>query len=209
MDLILGGLKVDRTVHGAENYLRKYREDIGRWYLDYAPNTPPEKLLPEDIAVTLLVNSRASGDAVKSLIEHGDEVDLPSLATVPLEDTTPQQRNELAKLIAKIAEEWKGFACSLATKLLHKKKPDLVPVLDNEAIFGAYRNPRWPQERARTASITSRTQIRDALDCIWTDLNRTDNAETWAALHAEEPKRSRIQLFDSVWWIYFRKQQPV
>jgi hypothetical protein len=33
---------------------------------------------------------------------------------------------------------WPGFGASVATKTLHKKRPALIPVLDNMAIFGAY-----------------------------------------------------------------------
>ena len=40
--------------------------------------------------------------------------------------------------------QWPGFAASVATKVLHKKRPGLIPVLDNQA-FGAYMNPNWPQ----------------------------------------------------------------
>ena len=36
---------------------------------------------------------------------------------------------------------WPWVGASLATKTLHKKRPALIPVLDNMAIFGAYDEP--------------------------------------------------------------------
>jgi hypothetical protein len=32
---------------------------------------------------------------------------------------------------------WSGFGTSTASKVLHTKRPALVPILDNQAIFGA------------------------------------------------------------------------
>jgi hypothetical protein len=50
-----------------------------------------------------------------------------------------------------------------------------------------------------------------ALEWIWTDLTRPENDESWASLAEIDPLRSRIELFDMVWWVYFRLQpvQPV
>ena len=48
---------------------------------------------------------------------------------------------------------WDGFAASVATKILHKKRPALIPILDNQAIFGAYMNPQWPSKPSRADSI--------------------------------------------------------
>jgi hypothetical protein len=48
-----------------------------------------------------------------------------------------------------------------------------------------------------------------ALDWIYFDLNRPENKNVWSSLNANESKRHRIELFDSVWWMYFRKVQPV
>ena len=42
----------------------------------------------------------------------------------------------MAAVIAHIAN-WPGFGASLATKVLHKRFPALIPILDNQAIFGA------------------------------------------------------------------------
>lgn len=52
-------------------------------------------------------------------------------------------------------------------------------------------------------------RIKEALDWIAEDVTRAENAATWPALQALEPDRSRIELFDMVWWMYFRRVEPV
>jgi hypothetical protein len=41
------------------------------------------------------------------------------------------------------------------------------------------------------------------------DLTRPENLASWQALGALEPGRSRIELFDMVWWMYFRELEPL
>jgi hypothetical protein len=134
-------------------------------------------------------------------------LDLDRLPDVALEDSGPADRAAVAALVAEVAG-WPGFAASIATKILHKKRPRLVPILDNEAIFGAYMNPRWPSQRASAQSVYAEGRIREALEWITIDLTRPENASTWAALCKVEPKRSRIELLDMVWWVHFRRLQP-
>lgn len=124
-----------------------------------------------------------------------------------LEDTTDGERQAVARLIGTIAR-WPWFGASLATKTLHKKRPALIPVLDNQAIFGAYMNPRWPGKRSSTDTVKDVCRIKDALDWIARDLVRAENETAWQHLHANEPERSRIELFDMIWWVYFRQAEP-
>ena len=165
-------------------------------------------LVPEDLAVTLLLNSRAGYRAFKSIQDLGPGLDLSRLTARPLEDTDQSERAAVAAIVAEVAS-WPGFAASLATKVLHKKRPALIPILDNQAIFGAYRNPNWPGRRSRADSVWSAEPIGRAIEAITFDLNRTENAEVWLALSAIEPGRTRIELFDMVWWVHFRDVEPV
>ena len=52
-------------------------------------------------------------------------------------------------------------------------------------------------------------RIKEALDWIAVDLTRPENASVWPQLQAIEPARSRIDLFDMIWWMYFRQVEPV
>lgn len=209
--LTLGAGHYDRTIPDADELLRKYRTDpknTGGFYLDYRPITPPDKIFPEDLAVTLLVNSQVGWRAFHSLEERGDTFELAHLPDKPLEHTTQEERRQIASLIAEMAK-LPGFAASVATKVLHKKRPALIPILDNLAIFSAYMNLNWPQKLAHSDSIKDPNRICNALDWIAVDLNRSENETAWDGLHQIEPTWSRIQLFDSIWWVYFRALQPI
>jgi len=208
VDLIVGAGQIDRRLPAAEQLLVAYRADDGLRYLDWRPSTDPDRLMPEDLAVTILINSRVGPAAFKSIQDHGAELDLATLPDMPLEEAPADLRGQVAHLISHVAR-WDGFAASVVTKVLHKKRPQLIPILDNQAIFGAYMNSQWPEKRSVTDSVYAETRIREALEWIWTDLTRLDDTDAWAALSAIEPARSRIELFDMVWWEHFRRLEPV
>ncbi|MGH3221603.1 MAG: DUF6308 family protein [Streptosporangiaceae bacterium] len=208
VNLLLGAGHIDRQLPAAHELLAGYRTDDGLRYLEWRPSTNPDRILPEDLAVTILINSRVGPAAFKSAQDHGRLIDLEELPDIRLEHASRDERDQVAHLIAGVAR-WRGFAASVATKILHKKRPSLIPILDNQAIFGAYMNPRWPEQRSATDSVYAETRIRAALEWIWIDLTRSENAEAWTALSAIEPARSRIELFDMVWWVHFRELEPV
>jgi hypothetical protein len=107
-------------------------------------------------------------------------------------------------------------AKELAQRVQQMLHPEPVPqqvvietAASNQAIFGAYLNSSWPEQKAWGESVKSAERIFQALNWIAFDITRPENAEVWPRLLTIEPARSRIQLFDSVWWMYFRKAQPV
>jgi hypothetical protein len=93
---------------------------------------------------------------------------------------------------------WPGFGASVATKVLHKKRPDLIPILDNQAIFGAYMSRSWPEARASGDTVKDDSKVTEALDWIAFDITRLENASIWVVLRSIEPSWSLIQLFDGV-----------
>lgn len=61
MELIFGASKLDRRVAEVESILGDWREkerDFGQLYLEHEPTTPRDRVLVEDLAVTMLMNSR-------------------------------------------------------------------------------------------------------------------------------------------------------
>ncbi len=70
-------------------------------------------------------------------------------------------------------------------------------------------NPTWPEQLSRADSIYDKHRIREALEWIHTDLTRPENQAVWQTLRRLEPARSRIELFDMVWWTHFRRLEPV
>jgi hypothetical protein len=211
MELIFGAGKIDRRVPEVEGLLRAWREkekDFGQLYLEHEPVTPRDHLLVEDLAATMLVNSRVAARAATSVYRNGATIDLRSLPNKALEETTHEERQLVADVIGTMTS-WPWVGASLATKTLHKKRPALIPILDNQAIFGAYMNPLWPEKRSLMDTIKAVPRIKEALDWIAADMTRFENASVWPQLHAIEPERSRIELFDMVWWMYFRQVEPV
>jgi Family of unknown function (DUF6308) len=211
MELIFGAGKIDRQVPDVEALLRDWREkerDFGQLYLEHKPATPGDQLLVEDLAATMLVNSRVAARAATSVYRYGATIDLRSLPDKALEESTDEERQQIADVIGTMTS-WPWVGASLATKTLHKKRPSLIPVLDNQAIFGAHMNPRWPEQRSLMDTVKAVPRIKEALDWIAADITRSENASVWRQLHAIEPQRSRIELFDMVWWMYFRQVEPV
>ena len=206
--LVLGGGVVDRRLPDPAALLLAYRDDIGTRYLNHVAATPLDRLYPEDLAVTILINSRVSSRAWVSVADLGFGLDLRRVPAAPLEATTATERDEIADVIATVAS-WPGFAASVATKVLHKKRPASVPILDNQAIFGAYMSPTWPERPSSQDSVKDVGRIRDALERIAFDLVRSENGSAWSDLRAIEPQRTGIELFDMIWWMWFRRLEPV
>ena len=70
-------------------------------------------------------------------------------------------------------------------------------------------NPLWPEKRSLMDTVAAVPRIKEPLDRIAADITRSEHATVWRQLHAIEPERSRIELFDMVWWMYFRQVEPV
>jgi len=211
MELIFGAGKLDRRVPEVESLLADWREkerDFGQLYLEHEPTTPRDRVLVEDLAVTMLINSRVEARQAMGVFRNGPTLDLSLLPDKALGETTDDERQVVAEVVAAMTT-WPGIGASVATKTLHKKRPALIPVLDNIAIFGAYMYPLWPEKRARADTIKAVPRIKEALDWIAEDLTRPENESVWPQLQAIEPTRSQIDLFDMIWWMYFRQVEPV
>jgi hypothetical protein len=97
VDLFVGAGRLDRTLQGVEALVDSYRTDDGLPYLDYQPLTPPGRMVPEDLAVKILINSRVAGTAFKAVQDHGDDVPLDALPDRALEDSDDRERHRLRR----------------------------------------------------------------------------------------------------------------
>lgn len=207
IQLVVGGGHLDHLVANADSKLLAFRHDVGIHYYEYEPRTSPNELLVEDLGVTLLLNLRVDWRPAKTLACSMMTFDLRRLPDKPLEATTDDERGHLAQLIGQLANS-PGFGASVATKLLHKKRPTLIPVLDNQAIFGAYMNVDWPAAKACSETVKSTGRIREALEWIHFDLTRRENHTAWSKLAILAPGKTAIEIFDMIWWMHFRGIQP-
>jgi hypothetical protein len=205
MDLVFGAGKIDRRVADVESLVRDWRvkeKDFGQLYLEYEPVTPRDQVVIEDLAVTMLVNSRVEARQAMGFFRNCASLDLSGLPEKRLGATSDAERADVASLIG-VMTSWPGVGASVATKTLHKKRPALIPILDNMAIFGAYMNPLWPEQRAKEDTVKAVPRIKEALDWVAFDVSRPENDETFGRLQEVEPERTRIELFDIVWWMHF------
>src|SRR5215211_3351436 len=109
--MIFGAGHLDRVIANPEQLLMRYRQDTGAYYLDYESIIPRDRIVPEDLAVTLLVNSQVRWYAFRSIQLYGSSIDLALLPDKPLEQTTEEERQRIAEMIAVVAH-WPGFAAS-------------------------------------------------------------------------------------------------
>ena len=130
MDLVLSPNK--RRVEGVEALLERFLGDpaeTGTDYVEYAPQTSPDRLEPQDLAYTLLMNSNVTGKTFRAVQQKADSVThmLAALPKdVPLEDSTQALRDDVTDLLCAVAS-WPHLKVSVATKLLHKKRPRTDP----------------------------------------------------------------------------------
>jgi hypothetical protein len=145
MNLILRGEMCYRLENPAD-LVRRFIEDpaeanSGLLYYTHASQTNPDELCPEDAAIPLLLNAAwhlgPAKTIVRSLMQLQATVCIGMLPNVPFQDTTAEIRDKLASLIH-LVSSYPGIKAAVATKILHKKRPNLIPVLDNQSIFGAY-----------------------------------------------------------------------
>jgi len=188
----------------AEKEIRYFLEnDEGKVYYDYKPVTPSDYLYPEDLSITLVLNSMANKNTILSAIKNYKSLKLNALTNKKLVDTNDKDREEIANFIYSITK-WPYFSASMVTKVLHKKKPHLIPIMDNQSIFGAYMNPHWPKDKARSDSVNDRETILETINCIYSDITSEVNLEAFQKLNNLFPQYTIIEIFDMIWWVYFK-----
>jgi hypothetical protein len=106
VELVYGAGRIDRRVTDAESVLREWRvkeRDWGQLYLEYQPVTPKDHVLVEDLAVTMLINSRVAARAATAVYAAGATLDLSLLPDKPLEETTNEEREAVASVVGTMA----------------------------------------------------------------------------------------------------------
>ena len=96
MDVIFGAGKLDQRVGKVESPLcdwRKQESDWGQLY-QYEPVTPKDRVLVEDLAVTMLNSSRVAARDVTAVYRNGASRELSSLPDKPFEETTGDRHDD-------------------------------------------------------------------------------------------------------------------
>ena len=82
MDMIFGAHELDRRIPDVEQLLRDWRvkeADFGQLYLDHQSATSPDRIFVEDLAVTMLINSRVDARQAMGIVRNAEELDLSVL----------------------------------------------------------------------------------------------------------------------------------
>lgn len=188
-----------------EWYDREVRR--GPTYFAYSPMTPSDTLLLEDLGLAVLLEGRPQSQAAMSLaLLDDDQRDLRAVPVTTLHLSTPDDRQAILRAIIQLVA-LPGFASSLATKVLHKKRPATVPILDNRAIYGTLLSDSWTLGANPTANSVRHSQaIELALETIYGVVSDPRNEPEFVKLEERFPDLSRIQLFDKVWWAFIRSE---
>lgn len=120
---------------------RKFERFAWAWYDGVA--TDPECISVVDFAITIAMNSRATAGRLKDFMSRGIEIErllraIPVTADLSRE-TTPAVFAAVRDLFAEACLA-KGTALSVASKVLHRKRPGLIPMLDRIVVERHY----WP-----------------------------------------------------------------
>jgi len=123
MELIYGAGRLDRRVPEVDALLRDWRvkeADWGQLYLEFEPCTPKDRVLVEDLAATMLINSRVAAQAATSVYRYASALDLGALPSKALEETTEEERQAVAEVIGTMtswALAFEGFLMKSAGAL--------------------------------------------------------------------------------------------
>jgi len=118
---------------------------MSRWYEVYdAVNVAQDNILrPEEIALSIMMNSRISGNTGLEVWRQRAAIQahlarLPSSADLAADDVPWEALRELFDVFDATPRARLG----VATKILHKKRPRLIPMLDSRLV--SYYHPRLP-----------------------------------------------------------------
>lgn len=177
-------------------------------YYDGLPSTHPDRIEPVDILATVSMNSYITNAAQVRRIHRGMATNCaPLLPLIPAEamllGNTPQILADLESLLH-AAIQCSGVLIPVATKVLHRKRPHLIPMLDN-VVLGYYLrlNARHDllgrtqdKRKAASAAMTVLEFFRQNLEANLRQL------ETIRAVLAREGfDLSLVRIFEILVWI--------
>ena len=187
-------------------------------YYDGVPMGDWDRVEPMDVLATVSVNSFVTGAARVRQVHRGLAAACDDrLAGIPREaHLLDSDVAEVEGLLA-AACEVPGVLVPVATKVLHRKRPHLIPMLDNVVLahyFGYLDRPELvgrSQDKRRAASAA-----RVALDAFRADLDQADPvlADIAGQLAVEGTRVTAVRLLELLVWCavepagYYRQLPP-
>jgi len=127
------GRRIDRLIDRLIRFMREEYE-----YYDAIPSLDPNHIDPLDVMVTVAVNSFVNSAAKVRAVHRAVAVACdPVLAEIPIDaDLRTFELEPVRRLIAS-ALTARGVLTAVATKILHRKRRRLIPMLDS-VVVGYY-----------------------------------------------------------------------
>lgn len=183
-----------------------YEEEVrhGPAYYRHQPTTDPNTVTLEDLGAAVLLEGQPRSRAARTLVDA--PLDLRDVPDRALHETTAEERDRITDVILQlVGQRGSGFGSSLATKVLHKKRPATIPILDNQAVFATLCSDQWqPGTLPRGKTARSRAAIAGALATIHGVVTDPRNINVWSELEDRTPF-TRVEVFDMVWWAFVRR----
>lgn len=198
-------VRIDNPVDKVEWYMGSTdgRPNVkhGPTYYRVPSSTDPDEITVADIGFATLLDGRPSADAAQSIAEQ--RVPIGAVPHGPLKGLRPNELNLIAEKTVELCG-LHGWGSAVSTKVLHKKRPAAVPVLDSKAIFGSYLDPTWvPGTDPNTRyPLCTASRFLEAIQSIQYDLARSENELAWRQVAQANPGLKQVELFDMVWWAY-------
>lgn len=204
--LTLGASKrhIDDPVEHVQAYLDASFVKRGGYYYRNSRGVEGHSLPHELFTLSSMIVGSHVGLRARSFHEQASNFELSKVPKTPLEKAGEEELAALAEAIVAVAR-WDGFAASAASKLLHPARPAGIPVLDRDAIGGAYTRAEWQGGPTPPRSIYY-SELVEVLRLYQGDLTEPSNEEAWQKLGRHTSASfTRLQLLDMVWWVHFRR----
>lgn len=203
--LVVGGMRVDRAA--ARSFARRYLDPDTGWaypaYDGYDPARARGPLVDTDFLAPVLLNVRLSIATYRNLLQVQSELQekLDRLPNHSLLQATGQDIELVADLYSVIdADRTHGARATTLSKVLHRKRPDLVPLYDAQVRYtymGCPNAPVGPGGRSRPW----RKMMVELIPAMWYDLEAECPFYEEIAGYATNPAITALRALDIIaWW---------
>ncbi len=130
-------LPIGRRLHNCSDRLGRFFANEYAYY-DAVPDADPNRIVPIDVLVTVALNSRVdTGEKVQQVHRGMADACGPLLPTIPVDADllTFDPDLSVAEQLLAAAVTAPGVLSAVASKVLHRKRPNFIPMLDSVIVL--------------------------------------------------------------------------
>ena len=201
--LLVGGMRVDQAA--AREFARRYLDPATGWaypaYYDHERARGP--LVDTDFLAPVLLNVRMGIPTYRNLLAVRDELQhkLDRLPERGLLEATADDIAKIADLYTVVDDgRTTGAQATTLSKVLHRKRPDLIPLYDDQVGTTYKRSPEAPVARG-DASRPWKEMMRLFVPAVRDDLLAQQDFHEEIASFAAVPVVTPLRALDIIaWW---------